>query len=153
MSWDAVIFNKTGLPASFENLPDGWKPAPIGTPKEVKTQISEVIEVDWSSPSYGTLVAEEFVIEFNLGKGPILDTIGLRVVGGGNPMPVLVGLCRSKDWALFDIRTSELIKTDQQATKSWGQFTEWRDRVMKGQNSAAGDPAEPDASGNSRLTT
>ena len=133
MSWNAIIFNKADLPASFENLPDGWKPVPIGTPEEVKAQISEVIRVDWSGPSYGTLVTEEFVVEFRLGKESVLDTVGLRVVGGGNPMPVLVGLCRSKNWALFDVQTSELIKTEQEATESWGQFTEWRDRAMRGE--------------------
>lgn len=133
MSWDAIIFNKTDLPASFESLPDGWKPTPIGTQEEVRTQISEVIKMDWLSPAYGTLETEEFVVEINLGTEPTLDTIRLRVVGGGNPMPVLIHLCRSKNWALFDIQTSELIQTEREATASWGQFIEWRDRAMKGQ--------------------
>ena len=133
MSWDAIIFNKTGLPASFENLPDDWKPTPIGTLEGVRTQISQVVDVNWSSPAYGTLETPDFVVEFNIRAEPTLDTVGVRVVGGGNPMPVLVQLCRSNNWVLFDIQTSELIHAEQDATSSWCQFTNWRDRAMKGQ--------------------
>jgi len=131
MSWDALIFNGQDVPASIEDVPNDWRPNPLGNPEQIKSKISSVLtNISWDEAGNGKVESPEFAIEFHIAQEEQIDTIGVRIVGDGDPIPILVRLCRTNGWVIFDNQAGDLINFDNNPSASWHKFTEWRDRVI-----------------------
>ena len=89
MSWDLYIqdwgdFNK------LSEIPDDFKPLPIGTRAEIIEKIKQAEPlVDFNDESLGRLDTSEFSIEFNMGEAEILNSFVLHVRGNELAVPVI----------------------------------------------------------------
>ena len=131
MSWDALIFNGTGVPKSLDEVPKDWAPPPLGNPEDIRARLTESLpEIQWvPDREYGAIEAELFTIELRVPEERPLMAITVRVVGGGDPIPVLVNLCKPRGWVVFDNQIGDLLDSDADPTKSWKRFVAWRDRI------------------------
>ena len=132
MSWDALILNGTGVPRSLSNVPQDWTPPPLGDPLSIRAELSASIpQIEWTPDrDYGAIETNEFAIEFRVPDEKPLKAIMIRIVGGGNPIALLVELCREKGWVIFDNQVGDLMDLDDDPTESWQKFKAWRDRTV-----------------------
>ena len=132
MSWDALIFNGNGVPKSLSNVPQNWTPQPLGDPWNIREELSASIpQIEWAPDrDYGAVEKNEFTIEFRVPDEQPLMAISIRIVGGGDPVALLVDLCREKGWVIFDNQVGDLMDLDRDPAESWRKFKEWRDQTV-----------------------
>jgi len=130
MSWNALIFNGRDVPQTLVGASSDWRPYPIGSPQDVIGAIDEAAaNISWTPAGYGTLDQDHFSIELHVEvEEEVIDSIGVRVVGDGEPVPVLFQICKSNGWVLFDNQRGDLINTED-LNGSWNRFVEWRDKA------------------------
>ena len=155
MSWDAIIAktSETGKGTPAENAPF----LPMGKPDAVRSALNASIPgIEWTRGGGGTVSTREFSLEFMLMGDPMkqakaikgsplwgpqepaeVGAIGVSARGGGNPIPVLVALAKANHWSITDSQSGEPIDLDAPSSKSWTEFTEWRDSALSGGGPAA----------------
>jgi hypothetical protein len=102
----------------------------------VQRKTAHLQTVSWDESGYASLATDDHAIEFSVDMHQeALEAIGVRVVGGGDPMPVLVSLCKANSWVIYDSHTGDLADLDaEDVSESWHAYAEWRDRVLRDRN-------------------
>jgi hypothetical protein len=110
MSWDALILSGEGTVGSLVGVPRDWKPSPLGGRDQVRATLEQCLpEIEWvTGRDYGALESQEFAIEFRLPDEEPVRAITVRVVGHGDPIRVLLELCRTNGWVVFDNQAGDL---------------------------------------------
>jgi hypothetical protein len=117
MSWDVLIVNRGGRSGSgVDDEPTG----PLGSPDEVRSRVSSALPgVDWSEPAWGVYETDEYTIEFDVGDDDVVNTVMIRITGGGDIAPDLVRLAQTTAWSLLDTTSGEYLDPTQPSTVSW----------------------------------
>lgn len=130
MSWGLGAFNISADYKTVADLPPGFKPDPIGSRDEVRQAIVTILpSVDVSDPRYVVYQDQEGVIEFSIGDSEICESLGVRIVGGGDPIPIIDRIFRSLNVRGVDYQTGDFfsIETSVVSHSDWKQF---RDSVI-----------------------
>ena len=130
MSWDILIQDLPRDIASVADVPDGFRPHPLGLRSDVIAAICDLApSSDFSDPTWGELVTPEFVIEFNLGSDEIVDSMMLHVRGGGAAPSFVAALLERLDTRAIDCSAGEFfnVKAADQSFADWQAF---RDSVL-----------------------
>lgn len=131
MSWDVIILNYKDNPPDFNNLPDDFQPPIIGLKSEIREKINIVFNsVDWSDPDWGISKCNGFSIEFSLPKDDSPTSIALHIRGGGDPIPLIVQMCKLNNWSAFDTSTGKWIDLNKPNKKGWDDWQKYRNRVV-----------------------
>ena len=133
MSWDVLVMNYHGSPpADIDEMADAPDPDPLGDAKSVRNAISQHLDpVDWSDPSWGVYLKDDYSIEFNVGHEETVDSMMLHVRGGGEAIAAMLQFAYPNSWSLFDCSTSEFIDPDNPSQVGWEGFQAYRDKVVK----------------------
>jgi hypothetical protein len=135
MSWDVMLFKFEGEPPDFNDLPEDYEPPVMGDAQEIRDKISSVLpDVDWSRPDWGVLINDAFSIEFNLQESGDVNVFTLHIRGGGDPLSVIVELCKAHNWSAFDSGTGEYVDLENPSSEGFLGFQGYRDQVI-GQDS------------------
>ena len=131
VSWDILIQDLPGDVASIVEIPDGFRPQPLGDRRELITKIMEVAPTaDFSDPAWGQLETPDFVIEFNMGGEAITDAIMLHI-RGGDPAAEFVGsLLHHLGRRAVDSSAGEFFD-DAAAADSFARWQAYRDKVIE----------------------
>jgi hypothetical protein len=130
MSWDISIQNLPADAASLADIPNDYRPEPLGPLQEVIKRVQEVFPAaDFSDPSWGLLRNEEFSIEFNMGRHEICNGFMLHVRGGGGVALAVERLLRHLNLRGIDCQIGEFFSLEA-AEASFKQWREFRDRVV-----------------------
>jgi len=96
---DLSFFAASEPPPPAAELPDDWEGDVLGTPEEIRREISECIpEVTWSRPDLGVYAGRDFRIEFDLGQDAPIRKLTVRARGGGQVLRPLARLVRRWRW-------------------------------------------------------
>jgi hypothetical protein len=91
MSWDIFVQDLPAGISSVADIPDSFKPGPIGQRSEIMAKLSALYpESNFTDPSWGTLELPGCSIEFNLGSGDKLQSFAMHV-RGDERAPVVIG--------------------------------------------------------------
>ena len=121
---------------------------PLGTPAEVRQKIDAVVRgVEWTDETEGSVEQDGYSLEFYLtdfdaddesdeeADGPDpnapVQSLLISVRGSGDPLPVLVKLCKDNGWSLTDTGNDEAIDLDNPSSEGWREFQGFRDRAAK----------------------
>lgn len=89
MSWDIFVQDLPRDAATVADIPQDFKPAPIGKRADVIARIKEVVpSTDFSDPSWGQIEGEDWSIEVNIGKNETCSGFALHVRGGDEAVGV-----------------------------------------------------------------
>ncbi|NUP53761.1 MAG: hypothetical protein HOW97_41540 [Catenulispora sp.] len=130
MSWDVVLFKIPDDFASIADIPQDYKPVPLGSRVEVETALRKAVpSVDLSDPTWGTLEGPTWSIELNIGRADPIETIMLHVRGGGDDVLVeIFTMAAALDCRVLDCSSGDFIVTPE-ATDGWHGFQAFRDRA------------------------
>jgi hypothetical protein len=136
LSWDVLLYSADGTPESLRALEDAVNSADTGLPvigeaPQLRRSISECApSVDWSDPTWGILEGEGFSIEFNMGRENSIRDIMLHVRGAGDPISVIVAICKRLRCRALDTITSQCLDLATPSDKGWRDFQDYRDKVL-----------------------
>ena len=130
MSWDVYIDN---FPLDIErvaDIPDDFRPAPLGNRIDLIAKIREVVpDTDFSDPACGVLEARNFCVDFRMGASEVCKSITLEIRGGGNPAAFVAALLDHMKLRAIDCQTSEFFDTEA-AKASFADWQRYRDQVL-----------------------
>ena len=123
--------NGREVPPSLDDAESDWRPHPLGSPDDVRASISDYLpQIEWQDKENGVLDTNDYSIEFHVPDDNPVESVNIRIVGSGNPVPTVVELCNQFKWVLFDNQIGDIINKLDDPTKSWRRYTNWRDRVI-----------------------
>lgn len=103
---------------------------PLGAADEVRAKIARSLpETDWSDPSWGTLEADEYTIEFNLAVKEHVRGLTCYIHGGASVLEPIARLCRDHGWSAFDTTTGKLLDPDAPSSEGVEAFNDFRSSV------------------------
>jgi hypothetical protein len=135
MSWDILIQDLPKDAHCVADIPNDYRPNPLGPRSEMIARIQQVLPgANFSDPSWGILDQAEFSIEFNMGSGEICDSVMLHVRGGGSAAIIVTRLLEQLNLCALDLQAGEFF-SPQVAEGSFDQWQAYRDKVIKPEDS------------------
>lgn len=130
MSWDISIMDLPREATSVADIPDDFQPAVLGSRSElIKTIKSVVPTADFSDPSWGEIVTPDFVIEVNIGRDEVVDSIMLHIRGADGAVGLVADLLATMGRRAIDCQTGEFFDPSA-AAESFAAWRSYRDRVV-----------------------
>lgn len=126
-----------GVPLA--ELPNDFKPPPIGTSKEVRTLLERAFPGCEHNVDQMLVDGKTFWIEFSYRPDPkseMVEHVRVRSDAGSGAMLLMKQVCELLDVSLIDCQTTEIADFAEQTEDSMNRFSEWRDRAMRDWRSA-----------------
>ncbi|MFL6059749.1 MAG: hypothetical protein ACJ72E_00860 [Marmoricola sp.] len=131
MSWDISIMDLPDDVVSVADIPDAFEPQPLGSRDELIAAIRDVApSADFSDPSWGELATPDFVIEFNMGREEVVNSVMLHVRGAGPVVEFIDALLTHIGRRAIDCSEGEFF-TSEAAGESLRTWQAYRDSVIE----------------------
>jgi hypothetical protein len=132
MSWDIFVEDIPPSVKSLDELPDDFKPRPLGTRADIIARIREVVpSADFTDPSWGKIVGPDFSIEVSLGDLEQVSDFAFHVRGGDPAAIVVADILRHLGYRAFDPSSpSGIFDLDGGSANSFRQWRNYRDSIV-----------------------
>lgn len=127
MAWQIVVVKLTGESPLIQE-PSDDQSIPLGTPDEVRRQISNCLpSVDWSDPRAGRVIPDDegFTLTFKVRDKEIVTGFVIDVRGDSAAMPILIKVAKANGWQLYDCSAS-WIDLDNPSYAGWEGYDRLR---------------------------
>ena len=132
MSWDIFVQDIPVGAQTVDDVPDDFKPRPLGSRAEVLRRIREVVpNADFTDPSWGTFEGPGFSVEFNIGGADEVESFVMHVRGSDGAAGFVADLLIRCGWRAFDTATGTGIFDPTTALESLQSWMAYRERVVK----------------------
>jgi hypothetical protein len=130
MSWDISVQDLPLDARTVADIPDNFRPGPIGTRDEVIERIKHIFpQVNFSDKSWGMLDEPGLSVEFNMGAESISTGFMMHVRGGGDAAAAVARLLKHLQLRAFDLQTGDFFSLEA-AQASFKEWQAYRDRVI-----------------------
>ena len=130
VSWDIFIQDLPAGAGSVQDIPDDFRPGPIGRRSDLIRAIGEVVpSADFSDPSWGILHGDGFSIEVGVGSDETVDCIALFVRGGDIAAGVVADIIGRLGLRALDTGSGDFFDPAT-AVESLRRWRAYRDRVI-----------------------
>lgn len=134
MSWDIFVQDLPPGATSIDDIPDDFKPAPIGLRSEIISKISALYpECDFTDPSWGVLDLPGCSIEFNLDESEqVMDSFAMHVRGDERASNTVAHILRELGMRAIDVSSdSGLFEQDQVLrSESFSRWHRYRSQIV-----------------------
>jgi hypothetical protein len=117
VSWDVLILH----PDSAAAPPDGDPQLrALGLADEVRRAVSRALPgIEWDAPVQGSYRGAAVSVDVELPSQGVVDSVALHLRGLGNPMPVIVRICRQNNWVAFDSVAGTFLDLKEPSAEGW----------------------------------
>lgn len=134
MSWDLIVFAADTPMTCDDNgvatFADDWEPSVLGPLAEIQQSISTVLPgVEWSDPTSGLLVADDYALEFSLGSAEQTNTFGIQA--RGEATAALLHLVDATGWKILDVSSTTWLNLAPDPDAGRRQYQDYHDTVME----------------------
>lgn len=134
MSWDIFVQDIPASASSVRDIPDGFRPRPLGTRSDVAQRIRETVpNVIFESASWASADGPGFSLEFNLGESTQVECLGIHVRGGDATPGLIADLLTRSRWRALDPQSETGLFDLSRAEESLRKWQSYRDSVMREQ--------------------
>jgi hypothetical protein len=131
MSHLIAVFALPAHITSVEKLPDDFQSI-LGSRAAVLGLLADLFpDADFSDPTWVTLEREDFVIEFIVGTGDPVESVGLRIHGADSVMDAVHLLCQRTGWRAYDASLGALIDFAHNPAKGLQAWRSYAERVIR----------------------
>lgn len=129
MSWDLFV-QDWGDVNSLDEIPNDFKPNPIGTRSDFIARIQKVEpSVDFTDPSSGKFRNNHFSIRFDMGDSEELYGFSMRVRGDDHSLPFIAQILDELNVRASDGTTAHFFDTEEYK-KNLGNWISLRNKVI-----------------------
>lgn len=131
MSWDIFIQEIPTAAQSARDIPDDFRPRPLGSRAQVLRRIQEVVPTaDFSDPSWGKFDGPGFSVEFNVGEADEIECVALHVRGGDMAAGFVADLLARCGWRALDTAAESGFFDSGSAVESLRRWRAYRDQIL-----------------------
>ena len=131
MSWDIFGQDLPRGARTLEEIPNDFKPAPLGERTVIIKKIEEVVPyADFSNPSWGVIERDEWSIEVNLGKEENCNGFAFHVRGGDAAVGVVAAILEHLNLRAVDSQTGDFFEAGPEAIESFRKWRAYRDQIV-----------------------
>lgn len=131
MSWDLFVQDIPSAAKRVDEIPDDFKPAPLGHRSEVIRRILEVAPATkFGDASWGMLETHGFSVEFNLGEEENVLSFTMHIRGGDVAAGFAAALLGHAGWRAFDPTSYTGIFDPRRAEVGLAKWRAFRARVV-----------------------
>jgi hypothetical protein len=131
MSWDNFVQDLPREATTTAEIPDAFRPKPIGPHAEIVKKIIEVIPTaNFANPAWGLIDGGGWSIEVNLGSDEICEGFALHVRGGDEAVGAVAEILARLDLRALDSQTGEFFEAGPIALASFRKWRAYRDRSV-----------------------
>jgi hypothetical protein len=136
MSWDIFVMDVPSDIASVGEIPSDFKPRSLGGRSTIISKIREIIPTaDFSNPSWGLVLGDDWSIEVNIGEDEECDGFALHVRGGEAAVGAVASILDGLGIRAIDSQTGEFFASGPSAIESFRKWRAYRDQVVDGYKS------------------
>lgn len=134
MSWDVFIFDAPSDATSVDQIPQGFRPPPLGAGPAIRQRLHDSVRgLDLSDPAWGRLDGPTWSIELNIGSKDPVDSIMLHVRGSGDDvLTAIAQIAASVGGRALDLSTGEFLTGARGEAAGWHGFQRYRDQNLPG---------------------
>jgi hypothetical protein len=128
VSWDVLILH----PDSAAVSPEGHlQLRPLGMADDIRRAVSRSLPgIEWDAPVQGSYRGAVLSVDVELPSRGVVDSFALHLRGAGNPMPVIVKLCRQNGWVAFDSAAGTFLDLQDPSAESWASGVLYRAQMQ-----------------------
>lgn len=102
-SWDIIVQDIPPGITSVDQMPQGFRAAPIGRRDDIMAAIREIApDVDFTDPTWGVLRRDSFSIEINIGDEPVTHDFAFHVRGADEAVDVITQILQRLELRAYD---------------------------------------------------
>jgi hypothetical protein len=117
VSWDVLILHPESASAPEEGHP---QLKPLGMADEVRRAVSRALPgIEWPEPLQGSYEGRAVSVRVELPSRGVVDSFALHLRGPGNPLPMLVRICRQNGWVAFDSVAGTFLDLHDPSPEGW----------------------------------
>lgn len=132
MSWDIFVLDLPRDAQRIEDVPDDFKPGPIGKRSEIIRKIQEVIPTaDFSDPCWGVIDIDDWSIEVSMGKEEECNDFAHLVRGGAGAVGAVAAILEKLNLRGSDPGSETgFFVADKESVESFKRWAEYRDSII-----------------------
>jgi hypothetical protein len=131
MSWDIFVQDLPKNASTIEEIPDDFAPRPLGKRSQIINKIKEIVPAaDFSEPSWGHVLGDNWSIEINMGKDEECSGFCFHVRGSAAAAGVVAAILEElKFRALDTAHESGFFTVGPDAVEAFRKWKAYRDQV------------------------
>ena len=125
MSWDVFVQDLPGTASSVDEIPDDFRPRPLGPRAEIIEAIKRAVPwADFSDPSWGRIDAADYSVEVNLGEDGMVGSFALHARGSQKVVEVVRAILAELELRALDPGSPSGIigPLDETGWKRWSRY-------------------------------
>jgi len=132
MSWDIFVQDIPADVKSVEEIPEDFKPRPLGKPQEIIARIQEVAkDADFTNPEWGTIDGPDFSIEISISSKEEINGFAFYVRGGDQAALVIADILEHLGLRAFDPSSETgIFNIDGDSLAAFQRWREYRGQVV-----------------------
>jgi hypothetical protein len=139
MSWDIFVQDIPEDARTITDIPDNFRPRPLGPRSEVLRLIREVVpQIDFSNPSWGVIEGPDYSVDLSISETEDVASFVLHVRGGDTAAGLVADLLTRCGWRALDPASESGIFDPDKAIESLRKWRSYRDRVLATGDERAG---------------
>lgn len=132
MSWDLFVQQLPVGITTVDQIPDDFRPGPIGSRASVIRAIEDLVPgADFSDPSWGKIDGPGYSIEINTGHDVELTSFALHVRGGDLAIWVVKDILDSLRLRAIDGTSPSGLFEPAASLDGFRRWRDYRDRVLR----------------------
>ena len=139
MSYDIFVQDLPPGITSVADIPDDFRPAPIGPRQAIVDGILGVFAAaDFSDPHWGRIETETWSIEVNISPNDPCTGFALHVRGDTAAIGAVATLLERLGLRALDASEGGLFSADTASIERFREWRSWRDEIVAGSESSRG---------------
>ncbi len=129
MSFDVFIQDIPETAATVADIPDDFRPKPIGKRSDIIGAILKSAPgADFSKPTWGVIATDDYSIEVNIGEADPVESFAFHVRGGFAAFELIDTILRSLSLRAFAPTDTGIFNLHDLRT-AFGVWTTYRDQI------------------------
>ena len=128
MSWDVSLFKGPAGMKAISDLPRDYEVLTFDRAVAI-AKISALFPgtVDFSNPSWGTVIGDGWSMEVNIGDNDVCSSMMLHIRGGGDPVTAALKIADALELTPIDCSSGDILTLEDNCFSKWRDY---RDQVV-----------------------
>lgn len=132
MSWDIFVQDIPPDVKTVGEIPDDFRPRPLGSRQEIVDRILGVIPTaDFSDPTWGKIERSEYSVDVNIGEADPVMSFAMHIYGDESAVPLVQRILEALEVRAFDPSSPTGIFDAPSSGEGFQRWKEFRSTALE----------------------